>query len=111
MSWRWQAIARLEDDRSLARGLGEAARAKALAEYDERRIVARTLDVYHELLGEPPTGANLLQNDGRRPQVIVERIDAMVTTTGTPVKIATATPLLLQNLESSKGETSTPSFQ
>jgi len=62
-----QAIARLQDDRSLARRLGEAARAKALAEYDERRIVARTLDVYYEPLGGPPTGANLLQNDGRRP--------------------------------------------
>ena len=72
-----QAIARLQDDRSLARSLGEAARAKALAEYDERRIVARTLDVYYELLGEPSTGAKLQQtaancsklqqNDGRRP--------------------------------------------
>jgi len=64
-----QAIARLQDDRSLARRLGEAARAKALAGYDERRIVARTLDVYYELLGEPPTGtptgANLLQKGGR----------------------------------------------
>ena len=55
-----QAIARLEDDRPLARRLGQAARGKALAQYDERCIVARTLDVYYELLGEPPTGANLL---------------------------------------------------
>jgi glycosyltransferase involved in cell wall biosynthesis len=55
-----QAIARLQDDRSLARKLGQAARAKALAQYDERHIVARTIDVYYELLGEPPTGANLL---------------------------------------------------
>ena len=55
-----QAIARLQDDRSLARSLGQAARAKALAEYDERRIVARTLDVYYELTGELPTG-------GRQP--------------------------------------------
>ena len=132
-----QAIARLQDDRSLARRLGDAARAKALAEYDERRIVARTLDVYQELLSEPPTGASVLQNDGSRPignadfqsgtqlrsfqklmslchwepssapdfidafawfsmashageinegQVIIERIDAMVTPSVAPVK-------------------------
>ena len=47
------AIARLQDDPSLARRLGEAARAKALAEYDERRIVTSTLDVYCELLARP----------------------------------------------------------
>ena len=46
-----QAIARLQDDRALAARLGDAARAKALAEYDERRIIARTLEVYHELAG------------------------------------------------------------
>jgi glycosyltransferase involved in cell wall biosynthesis len=46
-----RAIARLLDDPSLARRLGETARAKALAEYDERQIVARTLDVYRELAG------------------------------------------------------------
>ena len=55
-----QAIARLQDDRSLARRLGEAARAKALVEYDEHRIIARTLDVYYDLLGA--TGAKMLQN-------------------------------------------------
>lgn len=43
------AIARLQDDPALARRLGDAARAKALAEYDERAIVARTLAVYEEL--------------------------------------------------------------
>jgi len=43
-----RAIARVVDDPSLARRLGEAARAKALAEFDERRIVARTLEVYRE---------------------------------------------------------------
>jgi glycosyltransferase involved in cell wall biosynthesis len=46
-----RAIARLQDDPALARKLGDAARAKALAEYDERRIVARTLDVYGEFAG------------------------------------------------------------
>ena len=36
-----QAIARLQDKPSFARRLGEAARVKTLAEYDERRIVPR----------------------------------------------------------------------
>ncbi len=47
-----QAIARLQDEPSFARRLGEAARVKAFAEYDERRIVPRILDVYSELLGD-----------------------------------------------------------
>jgi glycosyltransferase involved in cell wall biosynthesis len=47
-----RAIARLQDDPKLAVRLGEAARAKALAEYDERHIVARTFEVYRELVGE-----------------------------------------------------------
>ena len=42
------AIARLQEDPVLARRLGDAARAKALAEFDERTIVARTLAVYEE---------------------------------------------------------------
>ena len=46
------AIARLLDNRAFARRLGDAARAKALAEYDERNIVARTLAVYAELIGD-----------------------------------------------------------
>ena len=45
-----RAIARLQDDPSLAQRLGTAARAKALAEFDERVINAATLDVYRELL-------------------------------------------------------------
>lgn len=44
------AIARLQADPALARRLGEAARAKALARFDERSVVARTLAVYAELL-------------------------------------------------------------
>jgi glycosyltransferase involved in cell wall biosynthesis len=47
-----RAIERLHDDPSLARRLGEAARAKALEKYDERRIIASTLDIYRELLDE-----------------------------------------------------------
>ena len=53
------AIARLQDDEDLARRLGEAARAKALVEFDERVVVGATLGVYRELLGVgtevPPT--------------------------------------------------------
>ncbi|MHB8724075.1 MAG: glycosyltransferase family 4 protein [Casimicrobiaceae bacterium] len=48
------AIARLQDDPALAARLGQAARAKALAEFDERIIIERTLAVYRELLGESP---------------------------------------------------------
>lgn len=44
-----EAIARLQDDPALARRLGDSARAKALAQYDERIIVAHTLAVYEEL--------------------------------------------------------------
>lgn len=45
-----EAIARLDDDRALARRLGTAARQRALVEYDERSVIARTLAVYQELL-------------------------------------------------------------
>ena len=43
------AIARLQDDPDLARRLGLAARDKALAEFDERIVIARTIEVYREL--------------------------------------------------------------
>ena len=46
------AIARLKDDPGLARRLGDAARAKALARFDERIVIADTLAVYRELLGD-----------------------------------------------------------
>ncbi len=46
------AIARLLDDRELAARLGAAAREKALAEFDERIVIERTLAVYQELLGD-----------------------------------------------------------
>jgi len=45
-----EAIARLDDDRPLGRRLGLAARQRALTEYDERSVIARTLAVYQELL-------------------------------------------------------------
>jgi glycosyltransferase involved in cell wall biosynthesis len=44
------AIARLQDSPELCASLGQAARAKARAEYDERIVIARTLAVYGELL-------------------------------------------------------------
>lgn len=44
------AIARLQDDPALCERLGGAARAKALAEFDERIVVARTLAVYGDLI-------------------------------------------------------------
>ena len=47
-----QAIARLHDDPALATRLGIAAREKALAEFDERIVIARTCAVYGELLGD-----------------------------------------------------------
>lgn len=45
------AIERLANDRPLVARLGTAARAKALAEFDERIVIARTIAVYDELLG------------------------------------------------------------
>lgn len=45
------AIARLQDDPALARRLGEAARAKALARFDEKIVIERTRAVYAELVG------------------------------------------------------------
>lgn len=45
------AIARLQDDPGLCARLGKAAREKALAEFDETIVVARTIEVYRELLG------------------------------------------------------------
>lgn len=47
-----QAIARLHDDPQLRQRLGAAARAKALAEFDERIVIKRTMAVYSELLAK-----------------------------------------------------------
>lgn len=47
------AIARLQDDPELADRLGRAARAKALAEFDEKIVIERTMAVYRELQGLP----------------------------------------------------------
>lgn len=45
-----QAIARLDDDPELAARLGAAARAKVLAQFDEKIVIKRTIAVYQELL-------------------------------------------------------------
>ena len=44
------AIARLHDDPALAAKLGTAARAKALARFDERIVIEHTIAVYRDLL-------------------------------------------------------------
>ncbi len=46
-----ERIALLDQDRALLRRLGERARQRALAEFDERLVIDRTLEVYGELLG------------------------------------------------------------
>jgi glycosyltransferase involved in cell wall biosynthesis len=43
-------IARLDDDRELVRQLGANAREKALADFDERLVIQRTVEVYGQLL-------------------------------------------------------------
>ena len=45
-----EAIARLHDDPALCARLGKAAREKALAEFDEKIVIERTLAVYAELV-------------------------------------------------------------
>jgi glycosyltransferase involved in cell wall biosynthesis len=45
-----RAIALLQDEPALARRLGQAAREKALTEFDERLVNARTLKIYSELV-------------------------------------------------------------
>lgn len=49
------AIARLQDAPELCATLGRNARAKALAEYDERIVIRRTLAVYRELVPDHVT--------------------------------------------------------
>jgi glycosyltransferase involved in cell wall biosynthesis len=58
------AIERLFLDRALCARLGEAARRKALAEFDDSLVIARTLRVYEELLPipfQPPCASPLAQ--------------------------------------------------
>lgn len=51
-----RAIARLQDDPKLARRLGLAARQRALAEFDEKVVIARTLEVYGEAMAYRMSG-------------------------------------------------------
>ena len=50
------ALRRLDDDRALLARLGDVAREKALAEFDERSVIARTIAVYDELLLDRSVG-------------------------------------------------------
>jgi hypothetical protein len=43
------AVERLVGDAALRRRFAEAAAAKAQAEFDQRRVIARTLDAYGEV--------------------------------------------------------------
>ncbi|GAB3093694.1 glycosyltransferase family 4 protein [Lysobacter terrae] len=47
-----ELLIRLDDDRELLRRLGDAARRRALADFDERLVISRTLEVYQELLAD-----------------------------------------------------------
>jgi glycosyltransferase involved in cell wall biosynthesis len=49
-----RAIGRLHDDPPLRQRLGVAARAKVLAKFDERIVIAQTIAVYLELLNRRP---------------------------------------------------------
>jgi glycosyltransferase involved in cell wall biosynthesis len=48
------AIERMAGDAALRRRMGEAAVAKARGEFDQRRVIIRTLDAYGELNRRPP---------------------------------------------------------
>ena len=52
-----ERLATLDDDRALLRRLGDAARTKALADFDERMVIAKTVEVYGELLSMPGPAA------------------------------------------------------
>ena len=52
-----RAIRRLQDNPEFAHQLGEAARRKARAQFDERIVIQRTMAVYAELCGLPKASA------------------------------------------------------
>lgn len=55
-------LMQLDDDRPLARRLGAKARERAVAHFDERLVIDRTVDVYEEVLATPlPTRADELE--------------------------------------------------
>jgi glycosyltransferase involved in cell wall biosynthesis len=59
------AIRRLDDDRTLMRQLGHAARVKVLRQFDERIVIRQTIEVYRELL--PESANSLLGMPARGP--------------------------------------------
>jgi glycosyltransferase involved in cell wall biosynthesis len=60
------AIEELDDDRELVSRLGRNARARAVAEFDETIVIARTLDVYRELLPTCRAGDEVDSHAGAR---------------------------------------------
>jgi glycosyltransferase involved in cell wall biosynthesis len=58
------AIAALDDDPALRERLGQAARAKALEQFDQEVVLRKTLAVYRELLGDRAAARGL--SEGRR---------------------------------------------
>lgn len=54
-------LTQLDDDRELLRRLGDNARQKALAHFDERLVIGKTIQVYAELLGASSSGRALAQ--------------------------------------------------
>lgn len=59
------AIARLADDEGLRRRLATAAHLRAQEEFDERRIIEKTLQVYDELVAPNHAPQRPIQLDGR----------------------------------------------
>lgn len=53
-------LMQLDDDRDLLRRLGDNARQKVLADFDERLVIAKTIEVYAELLNACPRTAQAI---------------------------------------------------
>jgi len=60
-----QAIARLARDGALRKRLGEAARRRAVARFDEGRIVERLAGEYRKLLSRKGNPAQILRTESR----------------------------------------------
>lgn len=63
-----RALARLDDDRRLLRRLATCARERALQYFDQRDVIARTIDVYDELLPAPLQDPDASSADAGREQ-------------------------------------------
>jgi glycosyltransferase involved in cell wall biosynthesis len=64
------AVAKLDDDPALRRRMGEAARARALAEFDHEIVMAKTLEVYTALMGDEPRVAAGESNGGGNTVIV-----------------------------------------